>query len=68
MRALALSIVLAGCAVDAPALAPANPASASAPTGRLAGAPATLRPGVVTYAGLPAIINTPPPPHHHHSP
>jgi hypothetical protein len=65
MRALAL-MLLAGCAIDAPALAPANPASISAPTGRLAGAPATLRPGVVAYPGLPAITNTAPPIHHHH--
>ena len=56
MRAFAiLAILSAGCAVRAPALTANHPASASAPTGRLAGAPPALRPGVVDYKEVPAL-------------
>ncbi len=51
-----------GCAVTAPALPPA--ANPQAPIGRIAGAPATLRPGVAGYDDLPK--PQPPAPHHHH--
>ena len=65
MMRLALLFV-AGCAV-APATLPAtHPAAASAPPGRLAGAPATLRPGVVAYPDVPA-IQAAPEQHHHHA-
>ena len=47
-----LVVLLAACAVPAPVRPEA--ARADAPTGRLAGAPATLRPGVVSYPDVPA--------------
>ena len=60
----ALLVFLAACAV-APAQLPANHlANASAPTGRLAGAPATLAPGSVKYDDVPAHVV--PAEHHHH--
>jgi hypothetical protein len=59
-----LVILLAACAVPAPARPAA--ARADAPTGRLAGAPATLRPGVVSYSDVPATRAAPPAHHHHH--
>lgn len=59
-------IFVAGCAVAPAALPGSHPASASAPPGRLAGAPAELRPGVVVYADVPALRTAPPPAHHHH--
>jgi hypothetical protein len=62
MKALIL-IFVAGCAIDAPTSALCSP---TAPIGRLAGAPATLRPGVATYADVPALRTEPPPMHHHH--
>jgi hypothetical protein len=58
----ALLILLASCATTAEVPASATPA---APTGRLAGAPATLRPGVVHY-DLPAVKPDQPQHHHHH--
>lgn len=63
MRALAL-ILSVGCAIDAPALSPQHPANPAAPTGRLAGAPASLRPGVASYPDVP--VSPPEPPAHHH--
>jgi len=62
---LFLALAIAGCAVTPPP--PPAAARADAPTGRLAGAPASLRPGVVTYPDLPA-AQTAPPAHHHHHP
>jgi len=60
-------LLLAGCAVPAPARPATHPASASAPTGRLAGPPPSLRPGAVEYKDVPALRNdTPAPEHHHH--
>jgi hypothetical protein len=66
MRLVAL--VLAGCAVSVPAPATTHPANPAAPTGRLAGAPATLRPGVVDYALPAAKPAEPEHVHHHHAP
>lgn len=63
MRRLLLLVLLASCATTAPVPASAR---ATAPIGRLAGAPATLRRGVVTYDGLPAPRSDAPPMHHHH--
>ena len=61
-------LVLAGCAVSVPAPATTHPANPAAPIGRLAGAPATLRSGVVDYA-LPAVRSVEPEHvHHHHVP
>jgi hypothetical protein len=57
-------VFLVACAVPPPARPTA--AKADAPTGRLAGAPATLRPGVVSYPDVPAIKAAPPMHHHHH--
>lgn len=54
MRALAV-MLLASCAVQAPALPAQHPASATAATGRLAGALPALRPGVVEYSDVPAL-------------
>ncbi len=61
-------ILVGGCAVDPAALAPTHPASSRAPVGRLAGAPASLRPGVVEYPDVPAMRTEPAPQHHHHAP
>ena len=58
-------LLCASCAISPRALPADHPANASAPTGRLAGAPAELRPGVVVYEGLPA-LRAEPPAHHHH--
>jgi hypothetical protein len=65
MRALLL-VLLSACAIAVPPLAPASPASASAPVGRLAGPPATLRPGAVVYGDVPPLRAAPAPMHHHH--
>jgi hypothetical protein len=59
-------LLLASCAVDPPAMTGQHPASPSAATGRLAGAPATLRPGVATYTDVPALRSDPQPMQHHH--
>jgi hypothetical protein len=66
MRALA-AIALAGCAATVPPLPADHPADPHAPIGRLAGAPASLRPGVVKYDDVPAHREAPPE-HHHHAP
>jgi hypothetical protein len=58
-----LLVLLAACAVPAPARPEA--ARADAPTGRLAGAPATLRPGVISYPDVPATRAAPEHKHHH---
>jgi hypothetical protein len=60
----ALLVLFAACAVPAPARPQA--ARVDAPTGQLAGAPATLRPGVVSYPDVPATRAAPE--HHHHHP
>ena len=65
MRRLVM-IFVASCAIAPAPLPASHPASTSAPVGRLAGAPATLRPGVVTY-DLPAPRRDEPA-HHHHAP
>jgi hypothetical protein len=59
-------VALAGCAMKPPPLAATNPASPAAPTGRLAGAPPALRPGVVEYKDVPATRTAPPDHSHHH--
>jgi len=48
-------VLLAGCAVRAPAQSAQHPASSSAEVGRLAGAPPALRPGVVDYKDVPVL-------------
>jgi len=67
MRVLAV-VVCAGCAVAVPSLPADHPANPRAPTGRLAGPPATLRPGVVTYSDVPVHRDEPSDMHHHHHP
>lgn len=52
--AIALSISAGACASRAGAPPAAHPANAAAPIGRLAGAPASLRTGVVQYSDVPA--------------
>jgi hypothetical protein len=54
MRCLVL-ILLVGCAVRPPPRNAQDPTSASAETGRLAGAPPALRPGVVDYKNVPPL-------------
>jgi len=66
MRLLWVAL-LAACATTAQ-LSRDHPARSTAPTGRLAGAPASLRPGVANYPDLPARREPPPPTHHHHTP
>ncbi len=61
-----LVLALGGCTMKPPLLTAANPASPAAQTGRLAGAPAALRPGVVDYKDVPATRTAPPPDHSHH--
>jgi len=65
----------AACAASVAPVPAAHPASPDAPTGRLAGAPPSLRPGVVRYADspgstgpAPALDAPPAPGHHHHTP
>jgi len=67
VRRLVVLVLAAGCAT-APALPADHPASPSAPIGRLAGAPPSLRAGVVTYPDVPALRTAPAEPHHHHQP
>jgi hypothetical protein len=57
------ALLLAGCAVSAPP--PPQAARPDATTGQLAGAPAALRAGVVSYPDLPT-AQTPAVHHHHH--
>ena len=57
-------LALASCTAHAPELPPDHPASSRAPIGRVAGAPASLRPGVVAYPDVPAVRAAPE--HHHH--
>ncbi|MGE0399965.1 MAG: hypothetical protein AB7T06_24835 [Kofleriaceae bacterium] len=64
----ALIIVFAGCAAS-PSPLPANhPATTTAPPGRVAPAPASLRAGVVAYPDVPKQQAKPPAHHHHHHP
>lgn len=66
---LVLATAMTGCAVHAPAIPASHAASATAPTGRLAGAPPALRPGVVEYTDVPAMREGAPADahqHHHH--
>jgi len=64
MRALLL--LLTACAVQAPPLSAKHPASPQADGGRLAGAPASLRTGIVEYKDVPAVPQQPAVHHHHH--
>ena len=59
-------LVLSGCAVSRAPLSSTSPANPTAPTGRLAGAPATLRSGVVQYDLAPVRQQAPAEHHHHH--
>lgn len=61
-----IALGLAGCAVSRTPLPASHAANASAPTGRLAGAPPALRPGVVEYKDVPPLRNDQPAPEHHH--
>ncbi|MCX5747034.1 MAG: hypothetical protein NT062_31575 [Proteobacteria bacterium] len=72
MRRLTLIIVVVvlvvvvtggGCAID-PDRPVGHPASPTAPIGRLAPAPPSLRPGVVAYPDVPLVRAAPE--HHHH--
>jgi hypothetical protein len=56
-------LFLCSCAIAAPSLPASHPANPLAPAGLLAGAPATLRPGVVTYDLPPP--RSPEQQHHH---
>lgn len=64
-----LFIALAGCAASTPPLATNHPATTTAPVGRIAPAPASLRTGVVAYPDVPKPQAKPSGgPHHHHHP
>jgi hypothetical protein len=63
---LVLVLGIAGCAVSRAPLASTSPANPAAPSGRLAGAPATLRSGVVQYDLAPVRQEAPAEHHHHH--
>lgn len=68
MHGLAITLtMLAACSVRSSRPA-SHPASAAAPVGRLAGAPPSLRPGVVEYPDVPALREQAPAEHHHHTP
>lgn len=54
MRLVALFLA-GGCAATAPALPASHPANSHAATGRLAGAPPSLRAGVVAYPDVPPL-------------
>jgi hypothetical protein len=58
VRALAF-VVLSACAPSAMPMTPEHPANPSAPTGRLAGPPPALRPGVLDE-GPPLLRSDPP--------
>jgi hypothetical protein len=66
VRNVVIALALAGC-TSSTKLPATHPAQPTAPTGRLAGAPPALRPGVVVYKDVP---KTPAAPvdhsHHHH--
>lgn len=62
------ALLLGGCGIRPAVLAPTHPASTLAPNGRLAGAPASLRPGVIEYPDVPVTRSEPAPHHHHHTP
>jgi len=64
-RAL-IAIAVAGCASGPRALPATHAANASAPVGRLAPAPPSLRPGVVVYPDVPAIRPAAPVDHSQH--
>ena len=66
MRALVLCLFITACAIEAPSLPATHPANPSAPVGRLAGPPATLRLGVVSYPDVPVTRTAEPPAQHHH--
>lgn len=66
LAAIALSLGLGACATHAAAPPAAHPANAAAPIGRLAGAPASLRAGVVQYSDVPAQRPAPKQGHDHH--
>lgn len=57
-------VLLASCAADPLALPAQHPANPHAPVGQLAGAPASLRPGVIAYPDVP--VGKPAEPAHHH--
>jgi hypothetical protein len=60
-----LLVLVAGCAPHV-AVPASHPANRAAPPGRLAGAPASLRPGVVAYPDVPVLRREAPDAHHHH--
>jgi hypothetical protein len=62
---LVVLLLAGGCAASAPALPATHPATASAPQGRLAGAPPSLRAGAVTYPEVPPLRTGAEPDHHH---
>ncbi|MFN0252188.1 MAG: hypothetical protein ACKV2T_35255 [Kofleriaceae bacterium] len=65
MRAIWI-VVLAGCAAAPAPLAANHPAATTAPAGRIAPAPASLRAGVIMYPDVPKPTAKKPGGHHHH--
>jgi len=68
LRWIACASLLGACAVRGPERPTTHPADPAAPSGRLAGASASLRAGVVAYPDVPVLHEAPPPEHHHHAP
>lgn len=65
MRLVVLLLLAGGCAATAPALPATHPSSTTAPQGRLAGAPPSLRAGVISYPDVPPLRTSAEPDHHH---
>jgi hypothetical protein len=63
-----LLVLVASCAVQAPARVQTHPATPTAPIGRLAGSPPALREGAITYPDVPPVRSEPAGEHHHHTP
>jgi hypothetical protein len=65
MRAIWI-FVFAGCAATPAPLASNHPSTTTAPAGRIAPAPSSLRAGVITYPDVPKPTVKKPGGHHHH--
>ena len=63
---LAALVLASGCAATAPAITASHPASPEAPAGRVAGAPPSLRAGVIAYPDVPPLDAEKPTGHDHH--
>ena len=62
---LAALVLASGCAATAPAIPASHPASPQATPGRIAGAPPSLRAGVIAYPDVPPLETEKPGGHQH---